>query len=231
MDKYKFLLIHAIVLFLISCAPSKKVLTDLNFDYFISKINHRKDYIKTISAKGNITVDSPEFSNSANLRVNFKKPDTLFIRIEAIFGISFGEIKIYGDKFELIDRFNDRVINGNVNEYIRRYLSFEITFDEIIDILLASPRIGEVEDFEATDDGFLVNAREKNKLMVLKFDYEGELRDLTFAYDDGYKIFEVEYSRYDKFGEITLPRVVKIYDEFRRGVYLNFSEIKVNNER
>lgn len=230
MGRYKVQLILTLI-FLLSCAPSKKVLTDLNFDYAISKINHRKIYIKTISAKGSITIDSPELSNSANIRVNFKKPDTLFVRIEAIFGISFGEVKIYGNRFELVDRFNDRVISGNVNDYLKRHLAFEITFEEIIDILLASPQIGEVENFETTDDGFLIHTRKNDKIMILKVDHEGELRNFAFMDDGGYKIFEVEYSKYEKFDDVTLPRVVKIYDEFRRAIYLNFSEIKVNDEK
>ncbi len=230
MGKYKISSILTLI-FLLSCAPSKKVFTDLNLDYAISKINHRKIYIKTISAKGSITIDSPEFSNSANIKVNFKNPDTLLVRIEAIFGISFGEVKIYGDRFELVDRFNDRVISGNVNDYLKRHLAFEITFDEIIDILLASPKIGEIENFEPTDEGFLIHARENDKVMILKIDYEGELKNLAFMYESGYKVFEVEYSKYEKFGEVTLPRVVKIYDEFSRAIYLNFSEIKVNDAK
>ncbi|CUT02349.1 hypothetical protein JGI17_11463 [Candidatus Kryptonium thompsonii] len=45
----------------------------------------------------------------------------------------------------------------------------------------------------------------------------------------GDKFFEVRYSRYVKVGEITLPKVIRIYDRHGRGIYLNFSEIKVNS--
>ncbi len=226
MGRYKFFI--ALTFLLISCAPSKKVLTDLNVELLFSKIAFRSQYIKTIIASGSITIDSPEFSNSANLKVSLKKPDTLTFKVEAIFGISVGEAKIYGDNFEAIDKFNDRIIRGKVDDYIRRYLSFDIPFSEIINILTASPQI-DTDELQNFDENELVLKMRKNYgEAILKFDSELELESYTLI-RDGNEIFEVRYSKYARFGEITLPRVVRIWDRKGRGIYLSFSEIKVND--
>jgi len=89
--RYSFIIIIGV--FLSSCAPSKKATVNLNAEFMLSKVAFRSQYIKTIDAGGNITVESPEFSNSANLKVQLRMPDTLSFKIEAIFGIGLGEGK------------------------------------------------------------------------------------------------------------------------------------------
>ncbi|MFN3135445.1 MAG: DUF4292 domain-containing protein [Candidatus Kryptonium sp.] len=227
MVKYKLLSLISTVLLLISCAPSKKVLTDLNFETALGKINFRDRYVKLITAKGNITIDSPEFSNSASLRVNLKRPDTLILKFETIFGINLGEVKVYGDSFELVDRFNDRTLSGRVSEYLRRYFEFNLNFDEIIDILIASPRVGNAKVYNFEDYGFSIYDRRGDEEIALNFNSDLELESCVLS-KAGAKFFEVRYSRYVKVGETTLPKFIRIYDKHGRGIYLNFSEIKVN---
>ncbi len=228
MVKYKLLIVA--LLFLTSCAPSEKTLTDLNLEFILSKITLRNQYIKSINASGNITFDSPEFSNSANLEVNLKRPDTLILKVETIFGMGLGEVKIYQDSFQVVDKFNNRTMQGKIDVIIQRYLGLNIGFDEIVDILIASPRIDKIE-LQNFDDGELtVKAKRNEKEMVLKFNSDFELESYKLI-KDGNELFEVRYSRYAKFGETTLPRVVRIWDNRGQGVYLIFSEIKVNESR
>ncbi len=228
MVKYKLLIVT--LLFLISCAPSKKTLTDLNLEFMLSKITFRSQYIKSINASGNITFDSPEFSNSANLKVNLKRPDTLILKVETIFGIGLGEVKIYRDSFQVIDKFNNRTMQGKVDAIIQRYLGLRIGFDEIVDILIASPRIDKIEMQNFDDGEFTVRARRNGEEVVLKFDSDFELESYKLI-KDGNELFEVRYSRYAKFGETTLPRLLRIWDNRGQGVYLSFSEIKVNESK
>ncbi|CUS93846.1 protein of unknown function (DUF4292) [Candidatus Kryptonium thompsonii] len=216
MVKYKVLSLITIAILLISCAPSKKVLTDLNFETALGKLNFRDRYVKLITAKGSITIDSPEFSSSASLRVNLKRPDTLMLKFETVFGINLGEVKIYGDSFELVDRFNDRTLSGRVSEYLRRYFEFNLKFDEIVDILIASPRVSNAEMYNLADYGFSIYERRGDEEITLNFNSDLELESCTLS-KGGDKFFEVRYSRYVKVGEITLPKVIRIYDRHGRG--------------
>lgn len=214
--------------FLISCAPSKKLLTYKDAEIYFERIKARDSFIKSLTAVGNITIDSPEFSNSANLKVNLKRPDTLTLKVETIFGINVGEVQIYADSFKLIDRFNDRVLQGRASEYLKRYLGIDLTIDELVDILIGCPKIGEIESQSFENYEFFVFEKRKGGDVVLKFNSDLELESYSFS-KSGVKIFEVIYSKYFRVKYITLPRVVKIYDGFGRGIYLSFSEINVNS--
>lgn len=229
MVKYKILLLIPLLL-LTSCAPSKKTLTDLNLELILSKISFRNQYVKTINASGSITFDSPEFSNSANLKVNLKRPDSLMLKVETIFGIGLGEVKIFRDSFQVVDKFNNRTMQGKVDALIQRYLGLKIGLDEIVDILIASPRIDEIELQNLDDGEVTVRARRNGGEAILKFNSDFELESYKLI-KDGSELFEVRYSRYSKFGETTLPKVVRIFDNRGQGVYLSFSEIKVNESR
>jgi len=223
--RYSFIIIIGVLLS--SCAPSKKATVNLNAEFMLSKVAFRSQYIKTIDAGGNITVESPEFSNSANLKVQLRMPDTLSFKIEAIFGIGLGEGKIYGDSFEVIDKFNGRSLRGKVENYIQRYLGFKISFDEVVGILIASPRVDKFEMLNFDEDGPVIRMRKNYGDVILKFNSDLELESYTLV-RDGEEIFKVRYSRYAKFGETTLPRLIRIWDRTGRGVYLSFSDIKVN---
>lgn len=225
MVKYKILIIT--LLLFASCAPSKKTITDFNLEFILSQIALRSQYVKTINANGNITFDPPEFSSSASLKVNLKRPDTLILEVETIFGIGLGEVRIYRDSFQIVDKFNDRTIQGKIGVLIQRYLGLSMNFDEIVDILIASPRIDRIELQSFNEDGLVVQARRDIHEVVLKFNSSFELESYKLI-KDGEELFEVRYSRYAKFGEATLPRVIRIRDNRGQGVYLNFSEMKVN---
>lgn len=229
MLKYKILLLVPLLL-LISCAPSKKVLTDFNLEFALSKISFRSQYIQTINASGSITFDSPEFSNSANLKVNLKRPDSLMLKVETIFGIGLGEAKIFRDSFQVVDNFSNRIIQGKVDALVQRYLGLKMGLDEIVDILIASPRIDRIEMQNFDNGELIIRAIRNSDEVILKFNSDFELESYKLI-KDGNELFEVRYSKYAKFGETTLPRVVRIWDNRGRGIYLSFSEIKVNESK
>ncbi|MCS7229282.1 MAG: DUF4292 domain-containing protein [Candidatus Kryptonium sp.] len=228
MGKYKAVLLVILAIIFISCAPTRKATVDYNIETYLERISVRDKFVRTLNANGSVTLDSPELSGTAKIEVNLVRPDILTLKVETIFGIDLGEAHVYCDNFEIFDRFNDLKIQGKVSNYIKKYLGVDFACDELIDILIGCPRIQEfeVQNFSA-NELIMVSKREGKSDVVLKFNPEFELESYVL-FRDGVKIFEVRYSRYKKFGEITLPRLIKIYDEFGRGIYLSFSEVELN---
>ncbi len=227
MVRYKILVFIILAAFIISCAPSKKIVTDLSFETALRRINFRDQYVKAITAKGNVTIDAPDFSNSAKLQAILKRPDTLKLKLETIFGIGLGEVEVYGDSFKVVDRFNDRVLSGKVDEYLRRYLGLNLGFKEVVNVLIATPKVENTRIYNSEDYVFSIHERRGSDEIILSFNPELELESYTF-FKAGVKVFEVRYSKYVKVGETTLPRVIKIYDGEGRGIYFNFSKIEIN---
>lgn len=228
MGKYKIAVLVVLAVIFTSCAPTRKATVDHNIGIYLDRINMRDRFVRTLNANGSITLDSPELSGTAKIEVNLKRPDILTLKVETVFGIDLGEAHVHCDNFEVFDRFNDLKIQGRVSNYIKRYLGVDFTCDELIDILIGCPRIGEFELQNFNDNRLImVSKNSKGSEVVLNFNQEFELESYAL-FKDGVKMFEVRYSRYTKFGEITLPRVIKIYDELGRGIYLSFSEVEVN---
>ena len=228
MVKFKRIAQFFLIILSLSCAPSKKLLIEPNLEIALTKIRLRNANIKNLTADGKITIESSEYSNSANFELELKKPDTLFIKVKTIFGINIGEIKIYGDRFNLNDRFNDRILYGNVRDYMKKFLGLDLSTPELISLLLASPEIDKIEKSELNDEGFTIYTREAEYERIVKFSPEFEVESYILS-KNGFVIFEFRYSKYINLDGVTLPRVVRIYDDSGRALHLIFSEIKIKS--
>jgi hypothetical protein len=211
-----------LAILLSSCAPTKKIMIEPSVEIALTKIRSRNENLKSLTANGKITIELQEYSNSANFELEIKRPDTLFMKVKTIFGINIGEIKVYGDGFELNDRFNDRMLYGNVGDYMKRFVGLNISTRELINILLATPGVGEIENSE----GFVIYTREGEYEKIFKFNDELELESYILS-KNGFVLFEVRYSKFIGLDGVTLPKVVKIYDDSGRAFHLTFSEIKL----
>jgi outer membrane biogenesis lipoprotein LolB len=156
--KFKEVTLIFLAILLSSCAPTKKIMIEPSVEIALTKIRSRNENLKSLTANGKITIELQEYSNSANFELEIKRPDTLFMKVKTIFGINIGEIKVYGDGFELNDRFNDRMLYGNVGDYMKRFVGLNISTQELINILLATPNVGEIENSE----GFVIYTRRAN---------------------------------------------------------------------
>ncbi|CUU05629.1 protein of unknown function (DUF4292) [Candidatus Thermokryptus mobilis] len=222
MAKFKKVTLILLAVLLSSCAPTKKVMIEPSVEIALTKIRSRNEGIKNLTAAGKITIELQEHSNSANFELEIKRPDTLFMKVKTIFGINIGEIKVYGDGFELNDRFNDRMLYGNVGDYMKRFVGLNLSTGELVNLFLACPNVGEIENSE----DFIIYTREDEYEKIFKFNDELELESYILS-KDGFVLFEVRYSKFIDLGGVTLPRVVKIYDDSGRALHLTFSEIKL----
>jgi len=220
--KFKEVTLIFLAILLSSCAPTKKIMIEPSVEIALTKIRSRNENLKSLTANGKITIELQEYSNSANFELEIKRPDTLFMKVKTIFGINIGEIKVYGDGFELNDRFNDRMLYGNVGDYMKRFVGLNISTQELINILLAIPGVGEIENSE----GFVIYTREGEYEKIFKFNDELELESYILS-KNGFVLFEVRYSKFIALDGVTLPKVVKIYDDSGRALHLTFSEIKL----
>ena len=96
--------IKVILLILISgCATiiHKKPLS--TEDITVAEIRHRveQNYLKlhSLKAKAKVSVESPQMSFVTNSSINLKTPDSLMIKLSAIFGIGVGSVFLIESNF------------------------------------------------------------------------------------------------------------------------------------
>ncbi len=223
MAKFKKVALISLAILLSSCVPAKKMIIEPKIEIALMKIRSRNTNIKNLTAGGKITIELQEYSNSANFELEIKRPDTLYMKVKTIFGINIGEIKVYGDRFELNDRFNDRKLHGSVGDYMKRFVGLNLSTRELVNLFLACPDVGEIENSE----GFIIYTRDGEYEKIFKFNDELELESYILS-KNGFVLFEVRYSKFIELGGVTLPRVVKIYDDSGRALQLAFSEMKID---
>src|SRR5262245_1425485 len=76
------------------CTSSKHVVRErtLAVNDVVAKTLMRDQKIRTLRGDGNITIESPEASNSGSFDVDLKKPDSLRIKLSGPFGIHIGTL-------------------------------------------------------------------------------------------------------------------------------------------
>lgn len=229
----KYLISFSLII-IYSCAPTKettsKFLTPSDLEEYFKK---RYNNLKTFCASGNITIESPEFSNSANCKVNIIFPDTLLVELKGIFGISIATILLTNDKYIFFNQIENKITKGDLNSlYENPYLNFELSPKEIIDFFAGTffyNFINYKSSIMSTDDnGFVIEcyADEFKKKLWIKKDrlYVNKIEKYNAL---GESILEGIAKHYDE--KLNLPLWSRIFLKEKQSVLtLTYNEIKIN---
>ncbi len=118
-----------------SCAsgPGTLTSTTLSPDLLYDRVAAGSGLIRSMSASGSVTFESPEAAGSAFFRLALKKPDSLLLRLEGPFGIDVGFFFLSADRFVLYNRMENTVAQGRPDRgAIRSVIPFDLTTEEII---------------------------------------------------------------------------------------------------
>ena len=90
-------------------------------------------HLQSFRGKGRLIIDSPEVKLSAPATVLTLKPDSLFIQVEAVFGIDVGFFFADGKRFESYSPLENTYFFGGVDRMQDLMLfQFEATYEEIM---------------------------------------------------------------------------------------------------
>ncbi len=93
--------------------------------------NHRR--LQTFRGKGKLIIDSPQTQVVASATVLTRQPDSMFIKLEATFGVDAGFFFADRKHFESYSPFENTYFFGEVGQ-LRRLVLFqvEVTYDEML---------------------------------------------------------------------------------------------------
>lgn len=217
-----------------SCSPTRETLNQFLTPNDLEELfKQRFHNLKTIYASGNITIESPEFTNSANCKVNIIYPDTLFMELKGIFGISIATILLTSDKYIFYNQIDNKIIKGDINSLQENpYFNFELTPKEIIDFFAGT------FFYNYVDYNSSIILKDEN-VFIVEYNTEYFKRrvwvntsrlqvDKIAQYDiKGENVFEGSAKNYDK--KLNLPLWSRIIIKRKRSILtLSYSEIKLN---
>jgi len=208
----------AFLIFMVGCAGliQRKLLTLDNIT--IAKIRYRveQNNLKFDSMKANaeISVESPQVNFRANSNLILKKPDSLFLKIKAPFGLGFGSVFINKDRFLMYNSFENKVYTGDPQKLGKsNFLPINLELEKIIQAFSGIQLIdNDGNDSLAIDrNKYLIIESGKNQKKKYWIDPKKFVVTEFQLLDEKDKpIIVLEFKQFEKKNQVILPKLIQI---------------------
>lgn len=172
-------------------------------------------YMKAITT---LNLESPRSSSQVTGHIALKYPDSVYVKLEGIFGIDGLLASINRDSFVVYNIINKYVIMGRTDSSgIRKAFDYEVTFDELIEALTGLVFISEsdtqnVIGYDADSCYYRVTFKEPHgyrkvwmdpalQYAVVKIEHYSRADEI---------VLKKEFSRFEKIQNFYVPRYVRI---------------------
>lgn len=222
---------HRVTLFLFlafvlinSCAPSKVIIREpVSTDGIkpidlVRKNNANGKGLRYMKAVTTLNLESPKSANQFSAQLAIKFPDSIYIKIEGVLGIDGLKASLNRQTFVVYNIINRYVIQGATSaSAIRKTFDYDISFDEMIELLVGLPQLRESElenliEFAADESYYVMAFRsgaETKKIWIDPFAQCAISRIRHFD-ESGGLILEKEFSRFEFIDGNFMPRYVRI---------------------
>lgn len=231
-------IVVAALLFLTGCTPSKEINVsrlsspdDVNRFYV-----EREKRIRTFTGSGNITIETPEFSNNAGFTVTINRPDSLLIKLKGPFGISVGILFITNGKFVFLNNVEKKIQTGGLDSIpIQSLINMPFSIDDLVNIFTGSYGYS-VMDYSSASlnfngENYLLenNTKAERKEMILDGANNNFLK-LTQRDQYGKVNIEVSARSYENVNGVNLPYWTRIiFPKQQRSLTIAYDDIKIND--
>lgn len=223
MHRISFFLFLTFV-FINSCAPPKVIIREpVSADGIkpidlIRKNNANGKGLRYMKAVTTLNLESPKSANQFSAQLAIKFPDSVYIKIEGVLGIDGLKASLNRQTFVVYNIINRYVIQGTTSaSAIRKTFDYDISFDEMIELLVGLPQLKESElenliEFTADESYYVMTFRSGSgtkKIWIDPFAQYAISRIRHFD-ENGGLILEKEFSRFELLDGNFMPRYVRI---------------------
>jgi hypothetical protein len=201
----------------------------------LGRVRQRDELIKTLKGNGDITVESPEASNSGSFEVDVKKPDSLLVELNGPFGIHVGTLALSPQQFIFYNwRDHHAIIGKPDGTTLQSMFRITLSHDEILKLFtgefLSYDERDSLEQFSVVDGLYVVRFLTHDGVKEYRIDPEA----FTVA---GYRLLDTRgkaivialASRFDAEQDVSMPRVLRIIaPEDHRSITIAYGDVKLN---
>jgi hypothetical protein len=215
-----------------------KIDPTISFDVLKSRVNENSLKLKSLDADGEISIDSPDISNSGSITVSINKPDSVFTKLEGPFGIDIADLLITRNNFIYYKPQDNTVIRGPSNShYLGIIMKIKIEFDDIVNAFSGKF----VFDDEKYDEE-KITVENGNYVIILKKDNEHKKFWInpenfyvtklgTYEINGDTKI-EILYENFYERDGIYFPKNITITrPKEKQNIWLSYSSETFNNNK
>lgn len=238
MKIYKLLILLLCLIFY-SCTASETVKeSDLTFDELRKKVNDNSMKLNSLDAYGEISIDSPELSNSGSITVSIKKPDSVFTKLEGPFGIDVADLLITRNNFIYYKPMDNTVIKGPSNShYLGIIMKIKVDFDDIINAfsgkyIFSDDRYEDVK-IQVTGNNYLLTMKKDSELKKFWINTEDYYVTKLGTYDlNGETKIEITYENFYERDGIHFPKNITITrPKEKQNIWLTYSNEEFNKKK
>lgn len=226
---------------LYSCSTAPRVTPDTDRvtpAQLVSNVQENHGKKSTLKARGSISIESRDFSNSGNFHMDLKHPDSLLVRLRGPFGISVGTVFLSQDDFVFYNSMsNEAVIGAARGDILRSFLQMDVDVDDIMNLFLGSSRAlfsepRRPDEFTVDGDQYLLVFRSRDSIRRYWIDpYYKVVSRVVHSNADDRPVLEERYDRFtEKNGMVMAQQIRVIQHQERASFSISYSRIDLNAE-
>jgi len=216
-----FVLVSVVVSFFYGCSSTttSETIEILPADRLVKKLEANRRKIRSFEGSGTLTINTPDFTNSASFNVVMVKPDSIYLTIMGPFGIELAQALVTKRAFTFYETLSNTVYMGEMNDdVLRNILRIDLSFSDLLDAVIGAVNL--TDRLYKNPDSYKV----QNDKYVISYADSIDNRTSTYAIDirnlgitaysltsaKGKQLFIGEYSNFLLTEGVATPKKIAI---------------------
>ncbi len=191
--------------------------------------------LRTLHASGNIIVETPESSFQGQITVRIKKPDSLYVKLEATLGIDIGVLFADRREFLLYTPMQNTYYTGASGDLnLRRFLPIDPSIDRLIETTSGLCTTQDLTQgiVKSKENELILFGRHKDRYYTFWIEpLKGVVLQTQIRNQDDDLLYLARYERFKREGNVYLPQTIRIQrPEQKESVTLFYTSVRANKE-
>jgi len=202
----------------------------------ISQLSHNNyGRLKTLDGWAKLTIQSPVQSFTANTHIKLKRPDSLFLKIEAAFGIDVGLFFANRQYYLIYSPMQNICYTGSVDSLQKSPLfDIEISYEKLLQVFAGAEVPVKIynQQIENNNKNIILYGRTDSLYYKYFLDRRyGLVKKLEVRDEKNNLISLHEFSRFRRINGVTIPQTIKVKRPIsKESISLFYTRLKINKE-
>jgi hypothetical protein len=191
-----------------------------------------------MKGEGQISIETPEISQSGSFILTLQKPDSILINLQGPFGIKVGSALVTRTGFLFYNSWENKLITGSSTmENLNRILHVQLSFDDLLDLFAGGTFLA--EDLHSPDktciedDQYVFIYTSSNSTRQYCINPQTlSIQKIQFLDHSGKLTLEQTFSNFEDIDGIAIPCTIRITQpKAQQMLSLTYSDISVNTDQ
>ncbi len=201
----------------------------------LAMIRHHDARLDRLKGRGRMVIDLPEQSMTLDAHVIVDRPDTFYIRLEALFGLDVGWLFVVKDKYTFYSPMQNTWASGSTDSLRMGPLpDFFIDSHAVLGAFAGLALVNNLENMHITREGKDLILSGTTELGAQKHwvDRGRGIIIRSEQYDTtGQVLVRTSYERFSKLNGVFVPRTIRLQRPGQRqGVTMFYEQLQVNEK-